>query len=89
MDTKMWLQDVHGVFYSNAQDDNERYRLYFDPRGWSSNDIKEFFEDLRYGDNVVYEKCLEKYPNRRQRSTNGLLKAQNRYMKWMNSRIQY
>lgn len=76
MDTKIWLTDEYGIFYSIAQDDNRRCNMYFDTRAWSSKEIKEFFEDLRYGDNDVYEKCLEKFPNRRQTSTVGITRAQ-------------
>jgi hypothetical protein len=86
MDTKSWLDDVYVSFYRIARTDSERYRLYFDPRGWSKKQIKMFFEDLKYGDNEVWEKCLRIYPNRHHTSEVWRTEAEARFNSWCSTK---
>lgn len=80
---KTYLCLEYGIWYDNAENDEKRKKLYFDPRGWTNADIKAFFEDLRFGDYATYEKCILMFPKRRQTSMKGLRKAQKRYITWL------
>ena len=77
-----WLGSIHGVWYENAEHDHKRDNLYFDPRAWTSKEIKHFFQDLKFGNVEVYEKCIEMYPRRRQFSAKNESSAKRRYEQW-------
>lgn len=83
---KIYLNAEYGAWYEKAENDEKRQYLYFDPRGWTNKDIKAFFEDLRFGDYATYEKCLLMFPERRQTSTKGMRRAENRYRTWIDQR---
>jgi hypothetical protein len=84
MDTPdVWLSVNYGIWYDNAKHDERRSNLYFDPRAWTSKEVKVFFEDLRFGNHDVYLQCLERFPERRQHSIEGLRRAEKRYRRWL------
>lgn len=78
-----YLNAEYGSWYEKAKNDEKRQYLYFDPRGWRNEDIKAFFEDLRFCDYEAYEKCLLMFPQRRQTSNKGVRRAENRYKRWL------
>ena len=65
-----------------ASDDKERDFLHFEQNRWTQKDINVFFEDLRFGNPVVYDKCVRKFPHLHQKTQNGLLQAERRYKTW-------
>jgi hypothetical protein len=71
---KQWLKSKY-YLYTVCVEAPER--LYFDDRYWTKQDIREFFEDLCFGDNDTYERVafkLSAKPNA----------ARKRFNKWCN-----
>lgn len=79
----MWLKDTYPVSYQKVVDSisSERKKIQciqFDERYWNASQIKEFFEDLAYGDNRAFELSILRLPYRRLFHN----KAEKRYKQW-------
>lgn len=88
MDTYAWLQDVYGVLYETAKSECRKLKMHFDSLGLSNDDIRTFFEDLRYGDTQTYTKCVEVFPHRKQRVFKGIENGMCRYDAWFLMKVQ-
>lgn len=79
-----YLKDNYSMSYSIAKQiyngEIPPEKLYFDPRYWSSAEIREFFEDLQVIDNPVWEACVSKMNNRLPKTKS----VETRIRKWKN-----
>lgn len=82
MNTYNWLKDTYGMLYDNAKQDCSKLKSYFKSNGWTNDDIKMFYEDLRYGDPETYNRCVSMYPHRKQRVFQGVQNGMRRYDEW-------
>jgi len=87
---KKWLENEYSIFYSIACRDAEesekqgkivRKYLYFDPRAWTTKDIRIFFEDLCFADQKVWYLTVLKLSHHNKARAS----AEKRYKKWLNN----
>ena len=73
-----WLKSKWGYTYDRAIDISTKTNrnLWFDPRYWKTSEIKEFFEDLSYGDSRIWELIHIKLSKGRP------TKAEKRFKEW-------
>jgi hypothetical protein len=53
----MWIRDKYPMTYDRTVEASKtkNRNIWFDPRYWSTSDIKEFFEDLQFVNQEVWE----------------------------------
>ena len=77
MTPQQWLMTTYSCAYYTAL--HNPTQLYFDPRNWEKEEIKQFWEDLAFGDYDTYINVpTRKHANR--------FVASVRYEKWKQSR---
>jgi hypothetical protein len=74
---KLWLKTNYGHLWEICRE--RPHQVYFDPRNWTADDIREFWEDLAFVDYETYttvpiRKKVDRYI------------ASSRYEKWKQSR---
>jgi len=80
---KQWIKSEYGYQYSCAvrKSKEEDRNLWFDPRWWKDDDIKEFFKDLDFADSHVYECIVNKISDTKYRVSR-TKKSREKYLKY-------
>ena len=83
---KIWIRENYPIMYDKAIEASTAINrnIWFDPRYWTSIEIKEFFEDLAYVNQDVWELVHIKMTQNIHS-----IKAHNRYTMWLNTKSSF